>query len=209
MASPDDGGKGGGKTPYQREALAAESSLQLLERAQAGDQQAIEVLIGRYLPRLRRWASGRLPRWARDLSDTDDLVQETVMRTLRNVEGFEPEHEGALQAYLRQAIINAIRNEVRRVRRRPAPVELSSDAREANPDDSPLEQAIGSQALQRYEAALGRLRAEDRNAIVARVEMGCSYEEVAASLGKPTADAARMAVKRALIALAEEMAREE
>ena len=56
-------------------------------------------------------------------------------------------------------------------------------------------------------AALGRLRPEDREAIVARVEMDFSYEEVAQALGKPSAGAARVAISRALVRLAEEMNR--
>ena len=54
-------------------------------------------------------------------------------------------------------------------------------------------------------AALTRLRTEEREAIVARVEMGLSYQEIAEALGKPTPEAARMAVSRALMRLAREM----
>jgi len=72
-----------------------ESTLSLLERARAGDQDALNDLFARYAPPLRRWASGRLPRWARDLSDTPDLVQETLLNTFRNIEGFEFRDEGA------------------------------------------------------------------------------------------------------------------
>src|SRR6478736_1451369 len=79
-----------------------ESSFELLEGARAGDPAALDRLLSRYLSPLQRWASGRLPRWARDLSDTGDLVQETLIRTLRNIGSFRPEREGALQAYLRQ-----------------------------------------------------------------------------------------------------------
>jgi RNA polymerase sigma-70 factor (ECF subfamily) len=182
-----------------------DSTLELVRRAQAGDREALERLFARSLPALRRWASGRLPRWTRDLMDTDDLVQETVVRAVKRIDVFEPRHEGALQAYLRQAIVNRIRDEVRRRTRAPGTVELDPDA----PDlaASPLEEAIGSEALERYEAALARLRPEEREAIVARVEMDASYEEVAQSLGKPTPDAARMAVSRALLRLAQEMNR--
>ena len=96
------------------------STLDLLQRARAGDQDALNALFGRYLPPLRRWARGRLPRWTRDLRDTDDLVQETLVQTLGRLDAFEPRHEGALQAYLRQAVVNRVRDEVRRVGRRPA-----------------------------------------------------------------------------------------
>ena len=72
-------------------------------------------------------------------------------------------------------------------------------------DQSPLEDAIGRETLEHYQAALERLRPEEREAIVARVEMGYSYEELAQVLGKPTPDAARKAAQRALVRLAEEM----
>ena len=70
-----------------------------------------------------------------------------------------------------------------------------------------LEQAIGQEAVERYEAALQRLKAEEREAIIARVEMGYSFEELAEALGKPTPDAARKTAHRALVRLAEEMKR--
>ena len=70
---------------------------------------------------------------------------------------------------------------------------------------SPLDEAIGTEAAERYEAALQRLRPEERELIVARVEMGNGYEQIAAAHGKPSADAARMGVARALVRLAEEM----
>ena len=75
------------------------------------------------------------------------------------------------------------------------------------PSPSPLEEAIGQQALDNYERALERLRPDERETIIARVEMGLSYEELAAVLGKPTADAARKAAQRAVIRLAQEMDR--
>ena len=181
----------------------ADSSLYLLHLAQAGDQDALNRLVARYLPRLRRWATGRLPAWARDLSDTQDLVQETLVRAFKRIEGFEPRGEGSLQAYLRQVLVNRIREELRRVGRRPVSEPFDDGLQFEGA--SPLEQAIGQQSLDRYEHALQQLRPEDREAIVTRLELGCSYDEVAVALGKPTANAARSAVNRALLRLAQEM----
>src|SRR6185436_18319376 len=93
---------------------ALDSTFELVERAKSGDDDALNQLFARYLPPLRRWASGRLPQWTRDLMDTDDLVQETVVRAVKRIDRFESRHEGALQAYLRQAVVNRIRDEVRR-----------------------------------------------------------------------------------------------
>jgi RNA polymerase sigma-70 factor (ECF subfamily) len=182
-----------------------ESTFELVQRAKTGDRDALDRLFTRCIPLLRRWASGRLPRWTRDLMDTDDLVQETVVRTVNRIDAFEPRHQGALQAYLRQAVMNRIRDEVRRGSRGPSQAEL--DANLADRNASPLEEVIGREAVERYEAALSALRPEEREAIVARVEMEGSYEQVAQALGKPSADAARMAVSRALLRLAQEMSR--
>jgi RNA polymerase sigma factor (sigma-70 family) len=183
--------------------LSADSTFELLERARGGDDQALNTLFARYLPRLRKWASGRLPHWARDAGDTQDLVQETLLQTFKQIDRFEPRREGALQAYLRQAVMNRIRNHVRDYVRRPA--ETSLDDIHFAAGSSPLESAIGSETFERYETALARLRDVDREAIVARVEMGCSYEEVATMLELPSAEAARKASQRALVRLAREM----
>jgi RNA polymerase sigma-70 factor (ECF subfamily) len=179
------------------------STSDLLARARAGDAEALNELFARYLPSLRRWARGRLPSWTRDLRDTDDIVQETLVQTLKRIDDFRPRHEGALQAYLRQALVNRVRDEMRRVGRRPVTTELPEDYEDSSL--SPLDRAIGSEAASRYEAALQRLRPEERELNVARVEMGNSYQQIAAAQGKASADAARMAVTRALVRLAEEM----
>jgi RNA polymerase sigma-70 factor (ECF subfamily) len=181
----------------------AESTLQLLARLRDGDDRALDPLIARYLPELTRWASGRLPRWARHAVDTDDLVQESLIQVFQKLEGFEYRGQGALLAYLRQAVLNRIRNQLRWAGRRPRVEELGEhlewDA------VSPLEAAIGSQAAERYEDALTRLTPADREAVIARLELGLTYPELARALGKPTPDAARMTVARAMVRLGEEM----
>ena len=191
-----------GRAPSQQ---TLESSLVLLVRARDGDEEAIDRLAGRWLPRLQRWATGRLPDWARGLADTQDLVQETVFQAFRRIGSFEVRGEGALQAYLRQAVLNRIRNEIRRHSRRPAADEIDPDLTSLDP--SPLELAVGREVVAQYEAGLARLRPEDREAIIGRVEMGLSNEELAEALGKPSPNAARMAVERALVRLATEMGR--
>jgi RNA polymerase sigma-70 factor (ECF subfamily) len=190
----------------ERRGPDAESSPQLIERARAGDQSALDVLFARHLPALLRFASGRLPRWSRDLSDTVDLVQATVLNSLKHLDRFECRGEGALLAYLRQGIVNRIKDERRNATRRPQIASLDSAIPDAAP--SPLEDAIGQEALERYENALARLHDEERQAVIARLELGHSYAEIATLLNKPSRDAARMLVARALVKLAEEMERD-
>jgi RNA polymerase sigma-70 factor, ECF subfamily len=196
MARDSDAGAGGPGPPESD----LVSSVELVAQARAGDRRALDRLFARYLPILRRWASGRLPLWARDLLDTDDMIQETMIRTLHNVEHFVPRHDGAVGAYLRQALNNRIRDEIRRANARPRRAELAED----HPDDgaSPLEQALGNEAMRRYEEALARLDEDDRALVLSRIELGLSYKEIAAATNRPSADAARMAVARALVRLA-------
>lgn len=180
-----------------------ESTLHLIERARGGDRHAVDQLLSRHLVPLRRWARGRLPAWARDATDTDDLVQDTLLQTLKHLDDFDVRGPGALQAYFRQAILNRVRDELRRKARRPDATNL--DGREIDPHRSPLEAAIGRESLATYERALAALKPDEREAIVGRLEMGYSYEELADVLGKPSAEAARKAAKRALVRLAQQM----
>ncbi len=198
----DTGSRGSSEPPSAGE---AESTFQLIQRFRGGDSQALEQLFERHLPRLQRWARGRLPKWARDLADTQDLVQEPLLQPFKRIDAFEPEREGALQADLRQAVMNRIRDEIRRVGRRPGHGEL--EGTEVDQTRSPLELAVGMEEIERYEEALARLRPEERESIILRVELGYTYEELARLLGKPTSGAAHKATKRALVRLAEEMAR--
>src|SRR5829696_2740712 len=122
--------------------LSDQPTVELIIRARGGDSAAIDAILQRCLPRLKRWAHGRLPAAARGMLDTGDLVQDAAMHALRRLDTFEPRHVGAMQAYLRMSVLNHIRDEVRRVVRHSAAVELTDDHdAEAT---SPLELAIES-----------------------------------------------------------------
>jgi RNA polymerase sigma factor (sigma-70 family) len=183
--------------------VRADSSVELLVKAQSGDGEALNGLLARYLPRLKRWASGRLPSGMRTMLDTNDLVQDAVINALRNLDTLEIRNEGTLQAYLRRAVNNRIIDLYRRAGRRPTRQEMPEDA--ASLAASPLEAAIGAEAVESYERALATLSATEQEAIVLRVELGLDFDEIASQLGKPSTDAARMAVSRAIARLANEM----
>jgi RNA polymerase sigma-70 factor (ECF subfamily) len=137
--------------------------------------------------------------------DTGDVVQEVLINVIRRLKMFEPRDEGTFQGYLRQALTNRFRDEARKINSHPVASPLDSAWPSLGP--SPLEIAIGREGVERYEAALERLRPEDQRAIIARCEWGMNHDEIAAALGKPSANAARVAIHRALVRLAKEMAR--
>lgn len=179
--------------------LSDEPTIELVVRARDGDRDAVEALLQRSVPQLKRWAHGKLPAAARGALDTGDLVQETVLHVLRRLDVFQPRHVGAMQAYLRRSVLNRIRDEIRRIGRHPTPAELPADMPSDTP--SPLEEAISSEAVSRYHQALAGLSPRDRQLVVHRIEAQWSYDEIASHLGLPTPDAARMAVSRALARL--------
>ena len=187
--------------------MAAEADLEstatLLGRVRAGDQDARQQLVVRYLALLKRWAHGRVPPRARGLADTDDLVQTTLVRALSGVQHFEPRREGAFLAYLRTILLNQLRTALQRVDAGPPLQSLPEGLAGARP--SPLEEAIGAEAVESYEAALDSLTEDQRQAVVLRIEMGLTFQQVAEATESPSADAARMLVARGLARLSERM----
>lgn len=215
-AEPPPGASHAGATPLvaingarpaalgARDELSVCSTVDLLDRARGGNEAAWEMVFRRCVRGLRRFAVGRLPAPCRGMNDTEDLVQDTVIRALGHLDRFEFRHEGALLAYLRQSLLNRIVDEVRKTSRRPLEVSLPEE--HVDHGASPLEAAIGQQNIERYELALARLRPRDREAIVLRLEQQVGYEDLAVQLGMPSPNAARVAVKRALYRLANQMA---
>ncbi len=201
LSSATVGIVGGNAEPEVTQNL--ESTATLLSRVRDGDSAARDRLCAIYLPMLTRWAHGRLPLYARDLAETDDLVQVTLLRALNNVERFKPEREGAFLAYLRRITLNGIREEIRKTVSKPGRSKLPEGL--PDPAQSVVEKAIGSQAMEDYEEALASLPEEQREVVILRLEFGFTYPEIAAAMNRPSANAARMMVSRALVKLVEAM----
>jgi RNA polymerase sigma factor (sigma-70 family) len=179
------------------------TSRHLIRRALDGDASAISDLLLRHIPPLQRWAHGRLPRWARTVADTADLVQDALLNTIRRLGTMEPQGHAALQAYLRRAVDNRINDEFRKIGRRGLPQPLDEVRPDAAP--SPFEAAVAGEIEERYRQALPRLRQGDRRLIVGRVELGYSIEQLAVLTGRARTDSVRVALARALVRLAAEM----
>jgi RNA polymerase sigma-70 factor (ECF subfamily) len=178
------------------------TTAELLVKIRDGDRSAENEIIRRNLPGLKRYARGRLPHSARERGDTDDLVQETVLKALPRLGTFESERTGAFQSYLRVSLNNRITDAVRRSIRRPA-----GDPLVEVPDASPSPpEMIGAAEMEaRYRNALKRLRPTDRPLVIAHVEREWDSAKIAKAFGKPSTDAARVAVARAMQRLAREM----
>lgn len=191
--------------PPDSEPPSGTTSAELLRRVGAGDNDALNGIFVRYVPQLLRWAHRRLPGWARNAADTHDIVQDTVLHTIRNLPTFVPQRDGALLGYMRRALLNRVRDHLRNATRHPGAREVEDVLPHLGA--SPLEITIERDDRRRYRIALLGLRSSDRTAIIGRIELGYSYEQLALMLAKPTPGAARLAVRRALLRLADEMRR--
>jgi RNA polymerase sigma factor (sigma-70 family) len=141
-----------------------------------------------------------LPLHARSLLDTADLVQETLMHAVETIGSFEVKGPGGFEAYVRQSVLNRIRDQVRWARRRAGSEAISENLVDRAP--CPLEGAIGADVVRRYEDAMGALSEDERQLLHLRIELDLGYEEIAVMMGRPSVDATRMAIQRALHKLA-------
>lgn len=135
--------------------------------------------------------------------DSDDVVQETFLKVIQKLDGFKPEHGEALGAYLRVSVVNRLKDEYKR--RRPEVTSLDGADSLASRLATPLEEVMGREMFERYEAALGRLKPLEREMLVAKLELDLDYGQIARLFGKNTPDAARVAIRRALTRLGKEM----
>jgi RNA polymerase sigma factor (sigma-70 family) len=181
---------------------ALESTASLIQRAKKGDGQAREQLAARYLPLLQRWAHGRLPAKARRLQETNDLVQVTLMRALDRLDFFESTREGAFLAYLRRALMNQLRNELKRSMRDPQAITAADIADSATPL---LALYVDIEVIEAYESGLATLPEATQEAIILSLEFGMSHRQVAEAIGSASANAARMTISRGLARLAKVM----
>ena len=194
------------QTAPRQVAPSATGSAELLARARAGDERAVSVLFKRYAGTLYRWARGRLPRWAHGTNDTADMVQDALLNSFRRLDGFEVRGRGALHAYLRQAVENRIRDEIRRIGRRSTEAIGDEVLNLRSTEPSPYDVTDAAESEHRYKIALTKLSDEERVLVVGRLELGYTYEQLAVVANRPTSEAARLAVRRAVTKLAHHMA---
>jgi RNA polymerase sigma-70 factor, ECF subfamily len=144
--------------------------------ARSGDRQALEDLLRRHHDRLYalcRRLTGNDP-------DALDATQEALIAVVRGLDRFDERSSFKTWAY--RVATNAALDELRRRRRRPEPG-LPVAALTSLGSDAPLDQAVATRLD--VDAALARLPAEFRAAVVLRDLCTLSYDEIADVLEIP------------------------
>ncbi len=184
---------------------------ELVARSQAGDQAAFAALMGRFTPRLSGFLHSRLPPARRALTDTDDALQEIRLKVWQALPRFEPRGIGSFWWFMRQVARNRVTDEWRKAARRSEVTAATGAAKGVAPEPidpaaTPQGAAISVEEQELFEEALATVPEQARCAVVLRLELGLDYGGIARDVGYPSPDAARVAIRRALVKVATEIA---
>ncbi|WP_300756939.1 RNA polymerase sigma factor RpoE [Janthinobacterium sp.] len=164
-----------------------ESDQLLVERVQAGDKRAFDVLVSKYQRRLMRLVS----RLVHDTAEAEDVVQETFIKAYRALRHFRG--DAAFYTWLYRIGINTAKNYLVTQGRR-TPTSSDADAEQAESfddghrlrDNNTPESVLASkQIAATVNAAMDVLPIELRTAIVLREIEGLSYEEISEIMACP------------------------
>ncbi|HEU5441061.1 MAG TPA: sigma-70 family RNA polymerase sigma factor [Ktedonobacterales bacterium] len=165
----------------------------LVERSQRGEVAAFNVLVERY----QSAAYAVALRMLGDAEAAADVTQDAFFSAYRAIGSF---HGSSFRAWLFRIVSNGCYDHFRAQGRRPA-VSLEAtleDERDADPQNSsdarlpramidpswdPERAALRAETIARIEAALQRLPAEQRLAVVLSDIQGLAYDEIAAIMG--------------------------
>jgi RNA polymerase sigma-70 factor (ECF subfamily) len=188
-------------------------SLVLLERAQSGDKQALDELIRRYEPRVRRIVRARLPAAVAAKTDAADLVQITLLAALPQLSGFRPQGAASLLNWLATIATSRIRDEWDRFAagKRDAGREYSIEAMDSGSSSygwqpaarerTPSMELFRKELEEMFDAAVHELPDDQREVVILRDYCGYDWADIADQLSRATLHAARQLHQRAWIAL--------
>ncbi|MEI6084372.1 MAG: sigma-70 family RNA polymerase sigma factor [Verrucomicrobiota bacterium] len=171
--------------PVHEDAPLNPSDLELVERCQAGDLSAYEILVGRHRQRVYQYAYSRI----RNEQDATDLSQETFVKAWRAIRGFKKTAQ--FSTWLYRITTNLVIDHARRRERRPeVPFEEAVDP-DADSDveippsnqPSPTDEAQRKELRGQIDAALLELSPEHRAVLQLREFDGLDYAEIAKAVG--------------------------
>ena len=183
-----------------------------LRAAGNGDREALESLLSRYLPRVRRIVAARVGRHWRELALAEDLVQETLLDAYRAVEGGEIVSEAAFCSWLARCVQNRALDELRRGRAEKRGggavqrfTDLETSCLSASVFDggtaTPSECLSAQETEERLERLLAGLDARYREVLSLRCYCGMSHREIAEAMELPSENTANALFLRARKAL--------
>jgi len=204
--------------PHPPDPPAPEPTAELVHRAQQGGRVAFDSLIRRSQPQLVRLVHARLGWRLRQLEDTADIVQSALADAVRDLPQFEYRGKGSFLRWLSTIVAHKLRHRARDLMRKRRDAGRVEPLREDSTgtggvdvparDPGPIDVAAGRELEARYLKALDRLTPTERELIVMRLELHCSFGAIASSLSLGSDDAVRKRLAHALVRLEEFMSRD-
>lgn len=162
------------------------ADLKLVERVQAGDKAAFNLLVLKYQGKLAKLIS----RFLRNSAEVEDVTQEAFIKAYRGLANFRG--ESAFYTWLYRIAINTAKNHLVASGRK-AP-EIGVDAQDAEQfegasllqeNSTPERVVLAEEIKQRVNETIEKLPAELKTAITLRELEGLSYEEIAEAMECP------------------------
>lgn len=160
----------GGKA-MSRDALRDTLIEELLQRARAGDQAALEELFNRARPVLKEWATKKMRRLRHRTAGSSDIVQETAQRAFEHFSDFQGNTEDAWKSWLWTILSNYVKELNRAASRQKEdealtiPLDSPGVKNVPAPQTSPSQAAIRREEQARLMAYLSTLPADQHRAI--------------------------------------------
>ncbi|PZN32011.1 MAG: RNA polymerase sigma factor RpoE [Proteobacteria bacterium] len=158
----------------------------LVERVQAGEKAAFDLLVLKYQHRVLKLVS----RFVSDMAEAEDVAQEAFIKAYRALPSFRG--DSAFYTWLYRIAINTAKNALVSSRRRPVDFDLDLQDPEQydrharlKEGDTPEGIALTEEIRQVVERAMEQLPEDLRTAIVLRELEGLSYEEIAEAMDCP------------------------
>lgn len=184
--------------------VAASQKAEANCRTQTLDVAALAL---RYRPFLKAIAAAEIPEHLRSREDDSDLVQETLLKATRQADQFRGSTEKELESWLRETMLNQIRDCVRFHGRQQRDVGIEVAATVdliAAGDPSASELVRSAEAKELTQRALHDLPEEYRSVLLMRQQLDLSFVEIADRMQR-SPDAVRMLWGRAIMALGEKL----
>lgn len=176
-------------------------------RAGAGDEPAVDALLDRHLPGLRRYVRARMGPELLALESGSDVVQSVCRELLSDLSSFEYRGDPAFRAWLQRAALRKLVDRQRRLgtlKRRPAggavPLSRPELALLADSVGSPSQEAARGEQVAALERAFARLARGDREVLRLIHVEGLTHAEAAERLGC-SVESSRKQLSRALARL--------
>jgi RNA polymerase sigma-70 factor (ECF subfamily) len=188
-------------------------TLDLIQRAQNGDRDALGRVLARYSDRVRRIVRARLGKRLRRLVDSGDIVQETLLVAVRKWSDYDVPDEASVINLLARIAQHQITDWADKAnsQKRNLDLQVSMESNDSqtsglafDPPDSEtrqIDRQIRRERQEMVDDCLAELREDYRELILQRDFAGNSWKQVAELTGRPSENAARMAYGKALYEL--------